>query len=580
MPRTAAMPEIKGANAYAVAARNPAANLKQRYADDPEGLAERLGLKLPEKPVRKMIRLGVITPEEAQERFGAIEPGLRELVLETCNLEVRSGVAVGPRGGGKSQGVSFVEFFLWILKDFDALNLGGSELQAANVYNYLTQYVESHKEWQDLVKGEMKVSESTNKQNAWIRVLTASGRSVRSPHAGGWRIVKGKRVERGGLLVIDEEAEAEPEIIKAALPTINTARPSVNIRSSTFHNEAGTFAEVVDDHAEMGYKLYRWDVFDVCEGCDCVGDGCQSSEKCFREDHYDEVTDTETGVTERKLVHKAYCGGRAKYAEGWVPMEEIETLWKRMKRHHETFEIEQMGSRPGSSGFVIKDRKKWMENFTDVAPSSLFLPGFPVSICVDWGTVAAGVCVWQALPGSHHALLEARLIENAGLKQIESVIVMFYNKYLAGFQELACDIGGGGNYLNPYMRDKGFVVRDVAFATEKESAAAAWNMMSEAEELIIPEHDDFRKQVKGWRRKNGRIVKGDDHLCDASICYFAKFAEELGVSHLRVPPRTFRTMPEVNDMPLVPMGQRPTNGPTLLRPVGVSFGSSRSNRQR
>lgn len=575
------LPDVQGVDSYRRAVRNPAANLKLTYQDDPEGLAERLGLKLPEKPVLKMIRLGVITPEEAVRRFGAVQPGLRDLVIETCTGVTRSAVAVGPRGGGKSQGVSFVEFFLWMLKDYDALNLGGSEIQAANVYNYLTEYVESHEEWKSLIKGEMKVSESNNKNRAWIRVLTASSKSVRSPHAGGLRRVNGQTVERGGLLVIDEEAEAEPEIVKSALPTINTARPSVNIRSSTFHNEAGTFAEVVDSAEEMGYRLFRWDVFDVCEGCPCVGATCQSEESCFREDHYENYVDPDTGEEERKLVHKAYCGGRAMYAEGWVPYEEIMTLWKRMKRNHETFEVEQMGSRPGSSGFVIKDRAKFKENQVPGNPSIFYMPGFPVSICVDWGTTAAGVCVWQGLPGSKHVLLEADLIENAGQTQILGVITGYANKYIAGLKEVAADIGGGGNYLNPLLRDKGFVVRDVVFSEEKEAAVAAWNITNEAGDTIIPDcFTDYIAQVKGWRRKNGRIVKGNDHLCDASICYFAKFAEELGTSHLRVIPHSFRTAPAPSHMPLVPGQLRPSStAGVLLRPVGSSFGA-RGIRQR
>jgi len=831
-----------------------------------------------------------------------------------------------------SQGVSFVEFYLWMIMDFDALNLGGSELQAANVYTYLQQYVESHEEWKMLVSGEMKVSESTNKQRAWIRVLTASQKQTRSPHAGGIRIVNGVKVNRGGLLVIDEEAEAEPEVVKSALPTINTARPSINIRSSTFHNETGSFADLIDNHEEMGYKLYRWDVFDVCAGCECIGDACQSEEVCFREDHYETYIDPDTGIEERKLLHRAYCGGRAMYAEGWVPYDEIVTLWMRMKRHHETFEIEQMGSRPGSSGFVIKSRKAFLDSVVEEDGSTFYMPGFPVSVCVDWGchddhteiltdtgwklfkdvllnqkvaqfnkdtrqmsfvipskltvkdyqgellhfsgrgvdmmvtpnhrmltrkawnvewrveradeiekwskpyavgsvwwrgrekqyftmpeidaieskgiqgyrgwdavnpkvycmddwleflgyllsegglcyrpakdggrkpacvkmsqrhplntkqmracmdrlgidyqeyfnpktgdtnwtmcgrqlwmwwvdnigtissdkriprqflnlsdrqlailfnammtgdgswrsegggdyhstseqlcsdfqelavrlgyraymklrfpavgnrkarwsvsvslmadrvltqpervayngkvycctvpdefivtrragcvayqgnTVAAGVCVWQALPGSKHVLLASEQIENAGINQIVAALIGYANKYVAGFQEMACDIGGGGNYLNPYMREKGFEVRDVNFSEEKESAVAAWNITSEAHDLIIPASNvDFIDQAKKWRRKNGRIQKGNDHLCDAAVCYFARFVEELGVSHLRIPPKSFNTGTGQTHMPLVPGTSSSSGSQGVFRtPAGASFGASGVRRR-
>lgn len=567
MPRSK-LPELQGLDAYAKAVRAPASTLKQKYKNDPEGLAKLLGISLPEKPVTKMLRLGLLTEEEALAKYGRVEPGMREFVLEVCTLETTSAVAVGPRGGGKSKGVSFIEFFLWMICDFEAVNLGGSEIQAANVYEYLTNYIEAHEEFKSLLKGETKVSESKTKVGAWIRVLAASSKSVRSPHAGGWRIVDGVRVKRGGLLVIDEEAECDSDIVETALYTINTAMPSVNCRSSTFHNEFGSFAQVVDNADEMGYKVYKWDVFDVCAGCPCKGDTCESEEKCFREDHIEEVIDPDTGLRENKLIHKAYCGGRARYAEGWVPYDEIVSVWKRGKRSHAKFEIESMGSRPSSSGFVVKDRSAFAKNQTDKPAINFYLPGFPVSVCVDWGSTIGAVSVWQGLPGDRHVLLEAVLLEEAGVSQILGTIVGFIDKYLAGFVEVAADIGGGGSYLNPVLRDKGYETRDVNFGEQKEAAVAAWNIYNEGNRLIIPkEHQTFIQQVNGWRRINGQIKKGNDHLCDTGVCYFSKFADELGVNHLRVMPRGFTAGGGNATIPLVP-GQKPDGSDIYRAPNG------------
>lgn len=578
MPRPR-IPDLQGPEAFIHAVRDSGSNLKQKFKNDPLGLATMLGLKLPMKPAQRMVDMGVITQEEAIERFGPIYPGLRDMVVEVCSLEVKSAVAVSARGAGKSQSVSFIEFFLWMLKDFDALNLGGSELQAANVYDYLVGYVQAHAEWKNLIQGDMKVSESKTKQNNWIKVLTASSKSVRSPHAGGVRLVRGQEVERGGLLVIDEEAECDEDIVAAALPTINTARPSVNVRSSTFHNESGSFATVVDHAEEMGYKTYRWDVFDVCAGCNCVGDTCQSEEICFREDHYENVVDPETGNVERKMKHKAYCGGRAKYADGWVPMVEIETLWKRTRRNHDKFEIEQMGSRPGSKGYVIKDRVKFRGNIIPGDGSEEYKAGFPVSICVDWGSLAAGVSVWQALDGDRHLLVYAELVEDAGVSQIISKIVELHNKYIVSVTEIAADIGGGGNYLNPYLKELGYNVRDVPFAEQKESAVAAMNIYSEASKILIPsEYREFIEQIDKWKRVSGRIAKGNDHLCDTAVCYFAKFAAALGVNKIRVPPKSFSSLPSSQSLALIPespQGKKEkslANHGRLRAPVAVTFG--------
>lgn len=527
---------IEAPSSFLAAVRNPARNLREQFMDDPEGLMELLDLKLPRKPLQIMKELGLYDPE----RHGEITPGLRDLVLDVCNGEVESAAAVGPRGGGKSQGVSFIEFFLVFMKMYDALNLGGSELQADQVYKYLVQYLETDEYWRSLVKGESLRSETHTIDNAWIRVLTASQKSVRSPHAGGRK--PGGRMA-GGILVIDEEAEADEDIVDAALPTINTARPSVNVRCSTFHNAEGSFADLIDNHVEMGYKLYKWDIFDIMERCECSPGVCESEEVCFREDHTETYTDPETGEEKEKLVHKAYCGGRAQFAEGWLPLSEAEKLWRRMKRSHGRWEVEAMGSRPTTAGHVIKDHVKWAENKTTATGDALYEPGGPIEICVDWGTVAAGISVWQQ-QFTGHVCLYAEEMREAGQTQIFGKILELYAMF-PECETVAADIGGGGNYLNKSLReDYGIHVRDVNFQQEKEAAAAAWNAYNEAGQLIVPaEFTDFHKQVGNWKRSKGtgRIEKGNDHICDSAICYFAKFIEELGLQHVRVMPQSLNT---------------------------------------
>lgn len=560
--------------------RDPGRNLKEKYKGKPLELAERFGIKLPRKPVLTMLALGVITEEEALERFGIIAPGLRELVEDVCTLAVKNAVAVANRGGGKSYGVSFIEFYLWMILDFDALNLGGSELQADQVYQYLLGYIESDPFWLTLLRTDPQRERTYKENDAWVRVLTASQKSVRSPHAGGFR----KGLTRGGVLVIDEEAEAEKDIVEAALPTINTAKPSVSLRVSTFHNLEGSFQEVVDNHEEMGYKLYRWDIFDVAERCECVG-SCQSEEVCFREDHWEDFLDPETGESDRRLIHKAYCGGRAMYADGWIGMEEIITLWKRMRRNHSRWEVEAMGSRPSSAGFVIKDLLKFSENLTPERGENLYLPGSPISVTVDWGTGNGAVEVWQEQPFNKHVLLHSELLKDNNETQIIGTILGYCHQYARDLYEIAADIGGGGNYLNKKLREEHRMpVRDVNFGEEKEAAVAAWNMMNEAGETVIPsEHEEFAHQVRNWKRKNGRIAKGNDHLCDAAVCYFSKFIERLGLATVRVPPRSFSTNGDVRDQGKavsVRPSARTMSGRKPRVPIVRTFGNGQKKKSK
>lgn len=566
MARRSSDPGLAPTSDFLSALRQRGNDLKEQFRGKPVQLAESFGLTLPEKPVIIMERLGKYDPD----RHGPIQPGLRELVEDVCYGDTRSAAVVGPRGGGKSQGVSFIEFYLFMIEDYDALNLGGSELQADQVYQYLLSYIEHSEYWRELIKGDPLQSKTTNKVGAWIRVLTASSKSVRSPHAGGRK--RDGRIA-GGLLVIDEEAEAEAEIVEAALPTINTARPSVNVRSSTFHNAVGSFADLIDNYESMGYSLYKWDIFDVCEGCECTGDECEHEEKCFREDHKEIVIDPVTGEENERLIHRAYCGGRARYANGWIPMEEVTTLWKRMKRNHNRWEVEAMGSRPSTTGYVIRDKNALAINKTERSGEELYVPGSPVTVCIDWGTVGTGLTVWQEQFGDRHALLEAELIEDAGESAVFGALLNQVNKYRSEFKEIAADIGGGGNYLNRKLREElRLPVRDVNFNEEKEQAVSAWNMLNEAEQCDYPaEFTAWWDQVGRWRRtKQGRIQKGNDHLMDSSICYFAQFIERLSPRKIRVSPQTFHSVvgqvPE--DRQNAASHRRPARRVALVRGLG------------
>lgn len=479
-----------------------------------------------------------------------------------------------------SQGVSFIEFFLVVVEDFDALNLGGSEFQAEQVYSYLVVYFESDPYWKTLIKSGEPMRERTDmKDGNWIQVLAASPKSTRSRHAGG-----GGGKVRGGILVIDEEAEAEPGIVNSALPTVNTASPSITVRSSTFHKAVGSFQELIDNHVSMGYKLYFWDIIDVAQRCDCIG-SCQNPEPCFREDHVEEYIDPEetdpAKQVKKRLVHRAYCGGRAMYADGWISMKEIVKLWMSMNRNHSQWEVEAMGSRPSTSGYVIKDHTKLAENVTEKSGMDLYIPGGGfITVCVDWGTVAAGIEVWQEQfdidrGGEKHVLIACEQIEQAGLVEISSSVMGYVMQFVDDFQEVAADIGGGGNYLNPHLRSTyGIEVRDVNFNQEKESGIAAFNILSENNRVVIPQQFELMiSQLRRWRRNNGgQVMKGNDHLCDAMVCNFSKFVDRMGIAVYRVLPQTFNAGGafSTND-------QRPNQGFTADNRVPIAFGFGSSS---
>ena len=504
-------------------------NLRQYYRGKPLLLAEEAyGIYFPPKPIDDGV------------------PGLRELIEDMCLMRVHRAVAKAPRGGGKSFGCAFVEWYHNYFNDFDWINLGGAEKQAKAVYNYLEGFVNSH--WQissRYPKGTL-MTNTVNDAGAWITVLAASPTSIRSPHAGGINItditarLEGEETGfkylggsgRGGGLTIDEECEADPNIVKDATPMVDTADPSIIMRISTFHKLEGTFEELIDNHEEMGYKLYSWDAFDICQPCT---DDCDACFPDFREDIY--FRDANTG--QEILKHKAYCGGKAKLSKGWMPVAEIRQQFREHNFDCAWFEVEMMGWRPATSGHIIKDQYKFMhECIVEDAPA---IEGCHCVITIDWGL--KGECcveVWQIQPGSVCVLLECDHYTHGEPENfIYETVYGLAQKYKTN--EVWAD--SSHPYCNNtlatsprYRMD----VREVIFRSEKDLGAGAFNAWVDLGRVKVPSrHKTFIKQVRGWKRKGGVIQKGDDHACDAALCFFLRFGAENIPASTRIIPITF-----------------------------------------
>jgi hypothetical protein len=487
------------------------------YKDDPLGLAEHMGILLPEKPHAVMKALGKYDGDD-------ISPGIRELVEDVCSLNVLRAGVKAPRGGGKSLSFSFIEFFLNCMRGFDWLNLGGSETQALQVYGYLKDYVLSDYELQEIYPATNQTFTENTRNGAWIRVLAASQRSIRSPHAGGNQIgIRKNQPPRGGGLTIDEECECEEAIVKGAKPTVNTAVPSVILRGSTFHKLHGTFQALIDNAEEVRYKIYEWDCFDICQKC---VDRCEECIPDFREDIYQTVID-ENGMPIQELLHKAYCGGKAHYADGWMLIEEIKQAWIE-NADREWFETEMMGNRPSQSGFVIKN----LDAFNKcLVPYTQYLRGYPCVITIDWGL--KGECcvqVWQEQPGGVCAMLEIETMHMAPDTFVYEIVAAFSRKYFT--RNVRAD--SSHPYCNYNLANEPryrMNVYEVNFQMEKERGVGAINAHIENGLMQIPESAaQMIKRAKNWRRKNGKIEKKDDHEWDSAICFFSKFAPKVALT--------------------------------------------------
>ncbi len=902
----------------------------EQWRGKPIELAEKLGIVVAKKPFHTMKALGLYD--------GPIEPGQRELIEDVCLGKTRNAAVLACRGGGKSLTVAFIEMYMFLFEGFDCINLGGTKKQAESVYNHIKNFLANPELKLESFCEDIHSEKITGLNGSWIRLLAASEKAIRSPHAGG-RKIDGRMA--GGMLVIDEESKADPNMVVDALPMINTGNPQVTIRLSTFDEATGTFADLIKNHIEYGFKLYKWDAMDICTPCDCKTEGteCGSREPCFRNDHFEEVINENTGLPERKLQHRAYCLwpeetvfvrnngivrmttmanlfdmfdgdgdlkkvpdgweiydgypdgrrrkqlrmgddafrwtnllwvsrtpikdelifvsttsgagictttdhsfytsagdipaeglriddrtpgsekrghfvgtktpwiyggysldeskaylvgqylaegsahinksrskvvtlsgikdpetilrhakasgmthwhsphsvrgtnvcfgaefydlldalgvvgnlahskvlpvnsfewdrksamamisglidgdgtvtkkhkvqhrgstastisvrvaskalvsqtrmlmnkwglyprenyvgfynnnrfaqnyplwslcfslgeehvrdlvlcdkigklvssgdfgyrkrpfrsftktetssfvngkskvvfgkkqylydvttgsgyfnasgvrvhncslGKAKFARGFMPFENIESQWIMTGRQHAKFEINYMGWRPSTTGYVVRDMIKFNDSIVDLRPADLYGRG-PTWICVDWGSSHGGLTVWQRQQDKEtgkdlHVLLEAVELEGLGLTDTMGLIKRMWDTYRRTHAGVAADVGYGG-YTNEelYQRFR-LKVTPVNFGTQKEDAAAVFNIFNENESLVIPkEHQAFVEQVNGWRRnKSGAINKGSDHLCDSALCYFSTFVEEIGKSNIHIPPVAF-----------------------------------------
>jgi hypothetical protein len=87
-------------------------------------------------------------------------------------------------------------------------------------------------------------------------------------------------------------------------------------------------------------------------------------------------------------------------------------------------------------------------------------------------------------------------------------------------------------------------VYEVNFQIEKELGAGAFNAKVDAGLVRIPErHTTLLRQIRNWRREKGKIVKKDDHGCDAALCFFSKFSpDELVYGDVRLPIMSVKVM--------------------------------------
>jgi len=449
-------------------------------------------------------------------------PCFTKLFNDLYRQRVKRAVLLAPRGGGKTFGAALLATALFLFKDFDIGIVAGSETQALTLFSYIAQWL-GQTETAEFIT-ELKRSAIVGITGNRIVARTASARSIRGLHLG--------RGRRGALLIIDEEAEAEENVVRAARYTVRTAAPALVLRSSTYHKLTGSFAELVENRQALGYRLYKWDSFDIAKPCQYSCSSCP----------VDEFKNT-------------YCRGKAKSSRGWVDIDEIVAEWRDASK--EIFEVEVMGMRPSSSGCVIAPQLL-DEAIIDMSAEELDKPDATaqqvlsykqgsrttaVRWCgLDWGFAGMTAVVGLELVGDVVNVIYTEAFHRQGIEDIVARLKQLRCKF--GIREIFAD--SSHPFENLRLRDEGFAVwgaspetsgiLGVPFVSFKKEGVAILCWLFENKRIRIPSSAKLLlSQLGSWRRDNtGHIVKKADHFPDALLAAMMKI-KIMGIGRRRSP---------------------------------------------
>jgi len=423
------------------------------------------------------------------QRGSYYPPKMEQMFLDIYSGRVTKAAIVGPRGGGKTFSLGDLTSCMFLFRGFDVLIGSGSQEQASKVYDRVMDILRDDSETAEYVPN-MTTKVAKGKNDNWIEFVPASQKRARGPHPG-----EGKR---GGMIIVDEEAEMDEAILKALIGTGGTAKPLVILRASTAHKVDGTFADLLD--TLKGYTLYKWDAFDVCGKCDR---DCENCIPKFRDE---------------------YCQGKAKKNSvlGWLSVDYLFSMWEDMDE--EWFEVELMGLRPSGAGLVI-DPQYWPSILVDDAP---YVPGASNCIGIDWGFKGLAAADATQYVNNMIQVFDRMSWTRKGIEIITADMIEWRKRY--GLNEVYAD--SSHPFENDYLRKAGFTVHEVAFVSFKDAGAGAIKGFTEKGMLKIPKRfeakgekkQDLVNQLKKWRKgKDGKIVKKDDHYCDALLCTMMKW---------------------------------------------------------
>jgi len=287
-------------------------------------------------------------------------------------------IVIGPRGGGKTMLAAALQLLSMRFFGASWTSVGGSLEQATRLFEHVRGFVARSGDLQTFIV-EALATRIRGKSGATITVHAASEKSIRGQHPRG--------PSGAGGIVLDEAALIEDRVVDAALPQVASAEPSIVLMLSTLgESMSGRFYELTQQHAERGYSLFEFGVFDVVRRCPYV---CESTcpVPAFAKDDHREGPDGQL-----RSVRKALCAGKAHDPDGWLAIDEVAQQFRDLPR--ESFEREFLGNTTSRVGSVYRtedidaaviDQDLTFSRVDNVEEHRHRLRALEKAIGLDWG---------------------------------------------------------------------------------------------------------------------------------------------------------------------------------------------------
>lgn len=252
------------------------------------------------------------------------------------------------RGGGKTLMAAVATLLDCVFKPGCQVRiLAGSLDQAGRMYEYLVEFV--NRNYPDMVDGKITRTALRFKNGSGVEILPQSAKSVRGRHIHKLRC---DEVE-----LFDKDVFSAAQFVTKSTEQIRSALEVV----STMHKPYGLMQEVVAQASKRGVPIFKWSLWEVIEKC--VDRNCSSCPLW---------TD---------------CGGRAKKAAGYMPVEDAITQMQRSSRM--AWEAEMLCKRPMLEDVVFPEFsvEKHVRTFS-------YSPDLPIYRAIDFGYINPFVCLW------------------------------------------------------------------------------------------------------------------------------------------------------------------------------------------